>query len=177
MKLNQINEAMNHQITGGSEYQWQCFPDARFLDYESDYGHVSVLYSTVDQTVYQADASLKRDAWPNDERYDKPYRWTNALFKDAYLNEATERKVDPNQAWDDVKWIDLDVEEDFLEKAKAMFNGEYWDTRVQIEVDLDDDLILHLAKEAHKRDITLNKMIEFVLQEAIDSHRVNESLV
>ena len=41
MKLNQINEAMNHQITGGSEYQWQCFPDARFLDYESEYAHVT----------------------------------------------------------------------------------------------------------------------------------------
>jgi hypothetical protein len=179
MKLNQINEAMNHQITGGSDYQWQCFPDARFLDYESEYAHVTVLYSTVDQVIYQADASLKRDAWflePTDNRHDKPYRWTNPMFKDVYLNEAKERNVDPNQAWDDVKWIDLETGEDFLEKAKAMFNGDYWDTRVQMEVDLEDDLILHLSKEAHKRDITLNKMIEIILQEVIDRHRVNETL-
>ena len=173
MKLNQINEAMNHQITGGSEYQWQCFPDARFLDYESEYAHVSILYSTADQTVYQADVSVKSDAWEEDK---SPYRWTNSVFKDVYLNEAKERGVDPDQAWDDVKWVDLDVESDFLEKAKAMFNGEEFDTRVQVEVDLDDATILKLSMEAHKRDITLNKMVEIVLQEAINHHRVNGTL-
>jgi hypothetical protein len=176
MKLNQVNEAMDHQITGGSDYHWNCFPNARFLDYESEYAHVSVLYSTVDQTVYQADASIKRDVWPNDERYDKPYRWTNPAFNDAYLNEAKERKLDPDQAWDDVKWVLLETAEDFLEKAKAMFNGDYWDTRVQVPVDLDDGTILQLALEAHKRDITLNKMVEIVLQEAIDRYKVNGTL-
>jgi hypothetical protein len=168
MKLSRINEAMNHQITGGSEYQWQCFPDARFLDYESDYAHVSVLYSTVDQTVYQADTSIKRDMWSKDE---KPYRWTNPLFKDAYLNEAKERNIDPDQAWDDVKWVELEVAEDFLEKAQAMFNGDEWDSRIQVPLDLDNDLLLQLAMEAHKRDITLNKMVEIVLQQAIDTHK------
>ena len=168
MKLAQINEAMNHQITGGSEYQWQCFPDARFLDYESEYAHVSILYSTVDQTVYQADTSIKRDMWSKDE---KPYRWTNPLFKDTYLNEAKERNIDPDQAWDDVKWVELEVAEDFLEKAQAMFNGDEWDSRIQVPLDLDNDLLLQLAMEAHKRDITLNKMVEIVLQQAIDTHK------
>ena len=176
MKLAQINEAMNHQITGGSEYQWQCFPDARFLDYESEHAHVSILYSTVDQIVYQADASIKREVWPDDKRFDKPYRWTNPIFKDAYINEAKERNIDPDQAWDDTKWIELETDEDFLEKAKAMFNGDYWDTRIIVPVDLDDDTILKLSMEAHKRDITLNKMVEIVLQEAINHHRVNETL-
>ena len=176
MKLAQINEAMNHQITGGSEYQWQCFPDARFLDYESEHAHVSILYSTVDQFVYQADASIKREVWPDDKRFDKPYRWTNPIFKDAYINEAKERNVDPDQAWDDTKWIELETDEDFLEKAKAMFEGDYWDTRIIVPVDLDDDTILKLSMEAHKRDITLNKMVEIVLQEAINHHRVNETL-
>jgi hypothetical protein len=168
MKLNQINEAMSHQITGGSEYQWQCFPDARFLDYESEHAHVSILYSTVDQIVYQADASIKREVWPDDKRFDKPYRWTNPIFKDAYINESKERNIDPDQAWDDVKWVELEVAEDFLEKAKAMFEGDYWDTRIVVPVDLDDDTILKLAMEAHKRDITLNKMVEIMLIEVIN---------
>ena len=47
------------------------------------------------------------------------------------------------------------------------------DNREEIEFDLDNDSILKLALEAHKRDITLNKMIEIVLQEAIDRHVVN----
>jgi len=174
MKLSQINEAMNHRITSGSEYNWQCFPDARFLDYESDFAHVSVLYSTVDQTVYQAEVSVKREAWDEDK---KPYRWLNPDYKDSLYKESEKRQVDTDIAWDDVKWIDLEMEEDFLEKATAIFNGEECDTRVKIEFDLDDRSILQLATEAHKRDITLNKMIEIILQEVIDNHRVNGTLV
>jgi len=50
------------------------------------------------------------------------------------------------------------------------------DNRVEIELDLDEHEIYQLAMEAHKRDITLNKMIEIVLQEKIDPHRVNNAL-
>ena len=48
------------------------------------------------------------------------------------------------------------------------------DNRVEIELDLDEHEIYQLAMEAHKRDITLNKMIEIILQEVIDKHKVNE---
>ena len=84
MKLQQVNEAMGHRITGGSEYQWGCFPDARFLDYESNYAYVSVIYSTLNQEIYEAEVSLKHDAWPEDAR---PYRWLNPEYKDAYFSE------------------------------------------------------------------------------------------
>ena len=173
MKLSQINEVLGHRITGGSEYQWNCYPNGRYLDYESDFAHVSILYSTVDQTVYQAEVSVKREAWDEDK---KPYRWLNPEYQNAFYKESKKRKVDPNQAWDDVKWIDLEMAEDFLEKATAIFNGEEYDTRVKVEFDLDDSSILKLATEAHKRDITLNKMIEIILQEVIDRHRVNGTL-
>jgi hypothetical protein len=168
MKLGQVNEAMDHKITSGSEHGWTCWDDARYLDYESDYAHVSVVYNTKTQTVYQAEVSVKRDMWSTDSR---PYRWLNPLTKDAYMVEASTRNIDPNQAWDDVKWIDLETPEDFLEKATAIFNGDEWDERIVVPLDLEDDLILHLAMEAHKRDITLNKMVEVVLQEAIDRHK------
>jgi hypothetical protein len=168
MKLGQVNEAMDHKITSGSEHGWTCWDDARYLDYESDYAHVSVVYSTKTQTVYQAEVSVKRDMWSTDSR---PYRWLNPLTKEAYMVEASTRNIDPNQAWDDVKWLDLETPEDFLEKATAMFNGDEWDERIVVPLDLEDDLILHLAMEAHKRDITLNKMVEVVLQEAIDRHK------
>ena len=48
------------------------------------------------------------------------------------------------------------------------------DNRVEIELNLDEHEIYQLAMEAHKRDITLNKMIEIILQEVIDKHKVNE---
>ena len=81
--------------------------------------------------------------------------------------------LDKIDSLDEVKWIELETDEDFLEKAKAMFEGDYWDTRIQVPVDLDNDTILKLSMEAHKRDITLNKMIEIILQDMIEHHRVN----
>ena len=50
------------------------------------------------------------------------------------------------------------------------------DNRVDVELDLEEDVILHLALEAHKRDITLNKMVEILLQEVIDRYNVNGTL-
>lgn len=173
MKLSEVNQALDHKITGGSDYGWACYPDARYLDYESNFAHTSVLYSTVTQEIYQAEVSVKREAWSEDK---KPYRWINPEHKDSYYKEAKKRKVDPDQAWDDVKWVDLEIKEDFLEKAVALFNGKECDTRIQIPIDLDDDVILKLAMEAHKRDITLNNMVEIVLQEVIDKYRVNGTL-
>ena len=173
MKLNEVNEVLDHKITGGAEYNWNCYPDSRYLDYESDFAHVSVIYSTVDQKIYQAEVSVKTEAWDEDK---KPYRWLNPDYVDALYKESTNRNLDTDVAWDDIKWIDLEMKEDFLDKAKALFKGQECDTRVQFPVDLDDDVILKLSMEAHKRDITLNKMIEIILQEVIDRHRVNETL-
>jgi hypothetical protein len=48
-----------------------------------------------------------------------------------------------------------------------MFAGETFDTRIQVPVELDNDTLLKLTMEAHKRDITLNKMIEEILRELI----------
>ena len=170
MYLKQVNEITNHRITEGSEYCWNCYPNARYLSYESEFAHVSVLYSTETQEIYEADVSVKVDNWFDEDKNMRPYRWLNPEYKDAMISEAKTRKVKWRKAWDDVKWIDLEVEEDFLEKAKAIFNGESHDKRIQVPIDLEDDVMLQLCMEAHKRDITLNQMVEKVLREVIDTH-------
>lgn len=164
MHLKEVNEALDHRITGGSEYLWNCYPGARHLDYESDYAYVTILFNNLTQEVYEADVSIKKEAWEKDAA---PYRWYNPEYKDAYIKEAKEKNIDPDQAWDDVKWVVLETAEDFLEKASLIFNGEEWDTRVQVPLDLDDGLLLKLAMEAHKRDITLNQMVEEILRNMI----------
>jgi hypothetical protein len=174
MKLAQVNEAMDHRITEGSDYGWNCWLNARYLDYETEYAHVSVVYSTKTQEVYQAEISVKDEAWY--PREIKPYRWLDSRYKDAMFAEANKRKVDPMKAWDDVKWYDLETEEDWLSKAEAISIGTGFDERIEVPLDLDSDTIVHLALEAHKRDITLNKMVEIVLQEAIDRHEKAETV-
>lgn len=167
MNLREITQTLDFRITGGSEYQWACYgADVRYLDFESDYASVSVIFDSVDQTVYSVDICTKEIGSI------KPYRWLNSDYKDAYYKEAKKRNIDADIAWDDVKWYDLDVEEDFLEKAHAIFNGEEFDNRIQVPLDLDNDTVLALALEAHKRDITINKMVEIILLAVIANRAI-----
>lgn len=166
MHLSETNEALSHKIVGGTEHQWTCWNNARFLDYESEYGHASVVFDTDTQTVYSAEISDK-------ENKHKPYRWLNPNYKDEYIAEAKKRDVNPNLAWDDTNWYDLETSADWLKKASAIFNGLPVDTRVEVPLDLDNDTLLQLALEAHKRDITINQMVEQLLREVIE-RSVNE---
>jgi len=162
MHLNEVNVALDSRIVDGSEYQWTCWDNGRFLNYESEYADVSIVFNSTNQVVYEANIYSKQD--------EKSHRWLNPEYKDAYLKEAKERNVDPNIAYDEVKFVDLDVSEDWLEKANAIFNGRPYDSRIQVPLDLDDDILFQLCLEAHKHDITLNQMVEKVLREVIDKH-------
>ena len=92
----------------------------------------------------------------------------NPEYKEDYFAEAKERGVNPDVAWDQTKWYDLETREDWLEKAGAIMRGEDFDTRVEVPLDLDDETMMNLFMLAHKKDVTLNKMVEIILQEVID---------
>jgi hypothetical protein len=164
MYLKQINEALGHTVTEGSDYQWNSFPDARILDYASEYATASVVFNTKTQEVYEASVDFR---YNSDHR---PYRWINQTYKDSYIAEFESRGLDPKIAWDDVRYIDLDIADDFIEKANCIFDGVVPDPRILVELDLDDATLLQIAKEAHKRDITLNQMIQHILQIFVDNH-------
>jgi hypothetical protein len=163
MQLSEVNNTFQHKITSGGEYLWDCYPSPWTIDYTSKYAHGTVIFDTVTQRVYEVNVSPKADADGATEP--KPYRYI----------EAKDRNVDPNEAWDDVKWVDLETEEDFLNKAYKMFDGESFDTRVEVPIDLDNDTMLKLCLEAHKRDITLNEMVEILLREAIAEYDRNRT--
>lgn len=168
MNLFDVTNALSSRIVGGSDYGWSCYgPNARYLDFESDYAHASVIFDSTNQSIYEATIDAKEDG---DDSLPGPYRWLNPETKSAFFAESKSKGVNPNTAWDNSTWKDLEVAEDWLEKAKAIFENKPFDRRVVVPLDLDDDVILNLALEAHKRDITLNKMVEILLQKAIDAH-------
>ena len=167
MQLKDFMETVNYRVTEGSEFVWDCFgPNAYRLDSWSGAFNnttegytVSVTFDTQTQVVYQM------EAW--DYENSRAYRWTPPEWKLSHDKEAKKRGFDPDDAWDEVKFVNLDVEADFLEKARAIVAGEPYDTRVKIELDLDDSEIYGLMKIAHERDITFNRLVEEVLEEAV----------
>jgi hypothetical protein len=169
--LKDFMEAVDYRITEGSNYQWQCFgPDAYSLDSwngEQDGHTVTIIFDTRDQTVYQA--------MVYDYARERAYRMTNPNFKEDFDAECEDRDV-LDMAWerDDgspVKYVDLDVEEDFLEKARAIVNEEDYDTRVKVPVEFSDEELLKYMKMAHERDMTFNEFVEEALKEAIAEHK------
>jgi len=169
--VKEFYETCGHRITEGSNYGWTCYgPDSYSLSYwngiHGQGGFAgSVVFDTRTQTVYEAEVC--------DYTRDRAYRLINPAYLEAHRKEAKQLNVNMSQAWDDVNFVDLDVKEDWLEKAQAIVAGKDYDDRVQMPLNLDNELLFDLMKRAHEQDITLNQMIEQALRAAIEQHEKN----
>ncbi len=163
-------EIVDYRITEGSDYCWQCFgPNAYRLDSwnQDQEGHtVSIVFDTRTQVVYEANAY--------DYKRKRAYRLINPDYKFAHDDEASGRDVDINQAWDDVNYVDLEADDDFIQKALAIVADEDYDTRVSVPVEFTDDELLIYMKMAHERDMTFNQFVEQALQAAIDEFKMRD---
>ena len=164
ISLKQWMEVVNYRITEGSNYGWQCYgPDAHMLDSwnGSQNGHsFTIIFDTKTQTVYEVQA--------HDYVHNRAYRVINPDYAKANKKEAKQRGVSRKEAWDDVDYVDLETDEDWLAKAQAIFANEDYDTRVSVPLDIEDDLVFEMMKQAHERDITLNQYVELILKKVID---------
>ena len=68
--------------------------------------------------------------------------------------------------------VELETEEDILEKSEAIFNGVPYDTRIIIPLDIRDEDFLMYAKAAHKLDITINEFMEKAIREMVEKLKV-----
>ena len=159
-------ELVDYKITEGGEYGWGCYgPNSYTLDsWNGVHGtggySFSIIFSTKSQKVYEVSMC--------DYTNDRAYRMINPKFQKKHSKEAGMRSVNLNEAWDDVDYVDLDVADDFIQKALAIRAGETYDTRVQVPVDFSDEELLQYMKLAHERDITFNKLVEEALRNALE---------
>jgi hypothetical protein len=93
-------------------------------------------------------------------------------FKQQFDQESRQRGQLGNQAWDDVDYVDLEVDDDFIQKSLSIQAGEDYDTRVTVPVDFTDDELLKYMKMAHEHDMTFNAFVELALRDAIDQHHM-----
>ena len=161
-------ELTDYKITEGSDYGWSCYgPNAYTLDsWNGVHGKggysFSIVFSTKSQKIYEVSMC--------DYTNDRAYRMINPKFQKKHAKEAESKSVLANQAWDDVDYVDLDVVDDFIQKALAIKAGEPYDTRVQVPVDFSDEELLQYMKLAHERDITFNELVEEALRHAISEY-------
>lgn len=167
--IDDFMHCIDHCVTSGTKYQWNCYgPNVRYLEHESKEGHeantILILFDTIDQTVYEM------QAW--DYINEREYRWINPDYLEAHKKEAKSRNVKWKQSFDKRKFINLEVEEDILEKSRAIFLGEEYDTRLMVTLNLSYEDEHVLMEMAHEADMTLNHFVEHIMREEMKKYGI-----
>lgn len=159
-------ELVDYKITEGSDYGWGCYgPNAYTLDsWNGVHGaggySFSIIFSTKTQKVYEVSVC--------DYTNDRAYRMIAENKKEKHRAEAKDRDVNLNEAWDDVEYTDLEVDDDFIQKCLAIKAGEDYSTDISIPIDLPDHELMHLFKLAHESNMTFNDYVNQVLREVLE---------
>jgi hypothetical protein len=165
MNLFDVNNALNYKIVAGDEFLGKCYgSNTRLLEYRTEFGYASVVFNFITQHVFEATV--------NDVADNHRYRYIDKDYFEDFLQESKLYQDDYRKAWDNKCWTDLEDESDFLTKAIAILENKEFDKRITVPINLDDSELLQLCLEAHKKDITLNQMIEQILVKVIEQNNV-----
>ena len=167
--MKEFMELVDYKITEGSTYGWKCYGVNAYMlsSWNGIHGKggysFNIIFSTKSQKVYEVEVC--------DYTNDRAYRMINPDYIKKFNKENVARGLDRNHAWDDIKFIDLETVDDFIQKALSIKAGEQYDIRVEVPLDLDDETSFKIMKMAHERDITFNQMVEILLQGVIDDYK------
>ena len=168
ISLKEWMELIDYRITEGSSYGWNCYGhDAHMLDSwngDQDGHSFTVIFDTKNQTVYEVQA--------HDYVHNRAYRMINPDFQKKAKKEARKRDVNKDMAWDDVDYVDLETDDDFIQKCLAIKAGEDYDTRVSVPLELENDEMFELMKMAHEQDLTLNEFVEQLLRRVLQEEEL-----
>jgi hypothetical protein len=159
-------ELVDYKITEGGDYGWTCYgPHAYQLSswnglHDKGGWSFNIVFSTKTQKVYEVEVC--------DYTNKRAYRMIVENKRKKHAKVADIWNVNPNEAWDDVEYVDLEVDDDFIQKCLAIKAGEYYSTDISVPLDLPDDLLMFAFKCAHAEDMTFNDWMNKMLKEFID---------
>ena len=160
--LEQFLTALEYRINDAWEHQWPSYTNGQTLGFYNEYAAAKVVFNRANQEVIEISVASESDA-----REQNAYRWINPDYLEEIQAEAERRGLRHKEALEGLDYIELDVIADLLEKAVAMLADEEFDKRVDLPLDLDEDLLMKLFRTAHEQDITLNQLMENILKAAI----------
>lgn len=147
MNLQEFMNATSARVSGGSEYQWKCFPNARFMDFADIDGKEvgSCVFNTLTQKIYEVIFSVDED--------NVSYRWTDPEWRDSRLEEARSRSIDDGVAYDDVNYTEVQSEDEIMKLALSITNMTYVHSHVPI-YDESNDFTPHIPSAEFEKGIT-----------------------
>ena len=156
ISLKDFMEVVGYRITEGSDYWGYEGRNYSFTYWNGDQDgcSASVVFNTDTQEVLVAEVC--------DYQRERAYR---------LLSPNIQPDVSDTEAWDSVKWTDLETEEDWMSKARAIVNGEEYDERVSVPIDFSDEELLKYMIMAHEKDMSFNEFVEEALRNAIEEFK------
>lgn len=121
--------------------------DVVFLDFENDLAWASFSYKK--DTLQLVSASV--------ESKDRKY-----YYQLMCKNSTYELDTDA---------IELEVYEDYLEKASAIWKGEDFDKRVVVEIELDDDIKDDVLRACAAQGISIDEFFERLMKTIIQENQ------
>ena len=127
MNLQKIFEAAHFQISGGSEYNWDCFgPNVHLIDFmfnphDMFSNNATVTFDRLSQVVYILEVYF---TGVRDEK-DVAFRWINPNWKEAYFTTIEASGMGVKEAYDGVEFIDEYIDVDILDQLSQRFQSRH----------------------------------------------------
>jgi hypothetical protein len=103
MKLLDVIKACHGRVAGGDPFLWKCYGDnAQFMEFKDadGQGYAHCIFDTNTFDVYEIHVEVPG--------YDQAFRWLNPATEHAFFAESRDREVDANEAWEGVKYVNID---------------------------------------------------------------------
>lgn len=157
-----INSILKYNIVSGAKFEWNCWPNGRYIDYVFGDIQASVVVDSESGEIYEATAY--------ESESDNPSRWLNPEYSEAYLAESNSKGVNPSIAWDHIIWNDFADSDEFLGELLTMIEKQKKSMRKTetIQVNLTQDEFNQLALAAHNNNMTFNEYVNTILEDYID---------
>lgn len=114
MKFNQVMRDFSYRISGGGEFLWNCYPNARYIDFETNNADGAMIFDVSNQFVYEVQIF--------DKRNNLAFRWIHPNYEPRYREEAQRRKVNSDEAIEGIKWNFCQMENFMMEKVRELFS-------------------------------------------------------
>lgn len=162
MKFETIKSMFAGDIPKTYNTSLKCFGDlvAFFEYYKEDKHSITAVVDLFSYEVLQIDVI--------DFKNSEYYRWTDEKYVEDFESEMKEKDIDPYRFHDFVFFWKVYDEPDILQKAQGVYTETDYDEGVSIPLEVDDETLFILMKEAHEKDITFNQYIGEVILKACD---------
>jgi hypothetical protein len=112
ISIQDFCNAVHYKFTDGSPFGWSCYgPNVFCLDsYTDDDYWSTVVFDTVTHVVYESSVV--------DYKNNFAYRIINPEYKSLVETEFKNRKLDIDEAFDEIRYTNIENDSEFLEKVR-----------------------------------------------------------